>query len=408
MLFPRTAYHSFMFRPFSVLILSFLFTLSSAYAQQDSSGFVDKMFDGLKYETPDSSFSIEFGMRMQSRLGFTTQHADDLKIDAFEARIRRLRTSFEGHVLNPRFTYKVQLGFSRSDLDMDDTGVANIIRDAVVAYHPNAHWEISFGLSKLPGNRQAFNSSSKWQFSDESIVSSAMKLDRDFGIKIYYTNTAGQVMYHLKGAVSTGEGRPVSRTDAGLAYTVRAELLPLGAFTNGGDYFEGDLAREQTPKLSLGGGYSFNSGAIRVEGQTGPFLYDAVDLTTTHADLLFKYNGWAYAAEFMRRSADQPFTYNTSGDMRYAFAGQGVNQQLSYVFPSFWELAGRYSWLRPHDRLADLEKQREVLELGITRYLAQHRIKLQLNGRYEVSDGEYALSSSDNSWGGLFQIELGI
>ena len=35
----------------------------------------------------------------------------------------------------------------------------NIIRDAVITYRPNRHWNLSFGQTKLPGNRQRVNSS---------------------------------------------------------------------------------------------------------------------------------------------------------------------------------------------------------------------------------------------------------
>lgn len=50
-------------------------------------------------------------------------------------------------------------------------------------------------------------------------------------------------------------------TNTGLSYTGRLEILPFGNFTNYGDYFEDDLEREQTVKVSLAGGLSFNENA---------------------------------------------------------------------------------------------------------------------------------------------------
>src|SRR5690606_38237632 len=150
-----------------------------------------------------------------------------------------------------------------------------------------------------PGNRQRVNSSGQLQFAERSIVNSALTVDRDFGIKAYYTNKIGNSIYHVKGAVSTGEGRSVNTTDQGLAYTGRLEFLPFGNFTKGGDYSEEDLEREQSVKLSLAGGYSFNKATTNTGGQLGRDLYAGVDMGTLILDALIKYNGWAYAIEYL-------------------------------------------------------------------------------------------------------------
>src|SRR5690606_39523031 len=69
----------------------------------------------------------------------------------------------------------------------------------------------------------------------------------------------------LRGAISSGDGRNITASDRGLAYTGRLELLPLGRFTNGGDYFEGDLVREPKPKISVGLTLTSNQDAIRTD-----------------------------------------------------------------------------------------------------------------------------------------------
>jgi hypothetical protein len=56
--------------------------------------------------------------------------------------------------------YAIQLSFAPGDVGEFREGEnINIIRDAVVFYRPNKHWNISFGQTKLPGNRQRVNSS---------------------------------------------------------------------------------------------------------------------------------------------------------------------------------------------------------------------------------------------------------
>src|SRR5690606_2801014 len=99
---------------------------------------------------------------------------------------------------------------------VDNTGIANIVRDAVIFYNFTPDFYIAFGVNKLPGNRQRVNSSGQLQFADRSIVNAAMNIDRDFGLKAYYKHKiGGKAIYHLKGAISTGEGRVANNTDNG-------------------------------------------------------------------------------------------------------------------------------------------------------------------------------------------------
>ena len=393
------------------LISFYFFTLSmKAYAQGevDERSMIFRM-KGLEVSTKDSSFYANFRFRMQNRMGFFTNGGDDLGISEWDARVRRLRLRADGFVLNPKIGYSIQLSFSRGDQDVDNTGIANIVRDAVVFYHFTDNFYIAFGQNKLPGNRQRVNSSGQLQFADRSIVNSTFTLDRDFGLKAYYNNNIGKVAYRLKGAVSTGEGRSVNETDKGLAYTGRAELLPLGEFKNEGDYSEGDLEREETPKLAFGGGYSYNVKTNRTGGQLGKELYAPRSMGTAFFDLIFKYSGWAYESEFMKRTTrGSTLTFDPEGDVRYVYAGWGNNHQLSYLFPNNFEPAVRYSIIQPEKETNLYEDRREVLEAGLTKYLRNHRIKAQVNVSYNTEDGNWNLDHEENNWGVLFQIELGI
>ncbi|HET8829812.1 MAG TPA: porin [Pelobium sp.] len=393
-------------------IFVFLFVLCSSIClsatAQTESDEQPVQFEGINFYSKDSLFYMKFRFRMQSRVGFSTLSADDLGVNEWDARIRRLRLRGDGFILGEKLGYSVQLSFSRGDQDFENTGVANIVRDAVIFYNFNKHFYIAFGQNKLPGNRQRVNSSGQLQFAERSIVNSALTLDRDFGLKAYYTNNLGSAVYQLKGAVSTGEGRSVNSTDKGLAYTSRVEFLPFGDFTNGGDYSEGDLEREPKPKLSLAGGYSYNKATTKKGGQLGKNLFSGVDMKTTIFDALFKYRGWAYAIEYLKRTTDNPFTYNDLNELSYAYEGSGINQQASYIFKNNFETAFRYSLLQPSNRLNSLENQREVLELGLTKYIINHKVKTQLNLSYNVSDGNYGIQNNANFWAALFQIELGI
>ncbi len=390
------------------LFIAFLtFSVLSAKAQSESDE-RSMQFDGLKYKSKDSLFYINFRFRMQNRVGFNTVSGNDLGIDTWDARVRRLRLRADGYVLGEKLAYSFQLSFSRGDQDVENTGIANIVRDAVIFYNFNKHFYVAFGQSKLPGNRQRVNSSGQLQFAERSIVNAALTIDRDFGIKAYYDNQLGKVVYRIKGAVSTGEGRSINTTDKGLAYTGRVEILPFGKFTNDGDYSEGDLEREEKIKMSFAGGYSFNKATTNTGGQLGRDLFSAVDMKTLILDAVFKYNGWAYAVEYLKRDTDNPFTFNDANELSYAFEGKGVNQQASYLFKNNFETAFRYSYLKPTERLKQQEDTKEVVELGFTKYLNKHRIKAQLNVSYNIDNTNYRFPNSGNYWATLFQVELGI
>ncbi|MEI5984698.1 MULTISPECIES: porin [Sphingobacterium] len=366
-------------------------------------------FKGIQYKSKDSLFYTNFRFRMQNRLGFSNEinGEDDGK---FDARIRRLRMRMDGYIYTPKISYSVQLAFTRSDQDVDDTGIANIVRDAVVFYNFSDDFYISFGQNKLPGNRQRVNSSGQLQFADRSLVNSNFTIDRDFGVSLNYSKEVGSVAFSAKGAVSTGEGRPANSTDDGLAYTGRVEFLPLGKFTNENDYQEGDLVREETPKISFGGGYSYNDRTIREGGQTGRYVQNPFTLKTSFADMIFKYMGFAYQAEYMRRDVDNPLniTDEDEPEPTVAYKGWGLNQQISYLMNKGYEIAGRYTYIEPHQDIQDFERQTEVVELGLTKYMKAHRLKFQLNGSYTFKDGYFNNNNQKGTWGGIFQVELGI
>jgi hypothetical protein len=162
-----------------------------------------------------------------------------------------------------------------------------------------------------------------------------------------------QNFYNLRGSITSGEGRNSLESNSGLSYTGRIELLPLGKFTGNNDFIEGDLEREQTPKISIGLTYNYNDLAMRQAGALGNDLYDTRTLSTFEADLLVKYRGWAWYNEYIERNTDNPVTQNEDDPtkLRTVTAGKGYLTQLSYLFPNNFELAGRYSVTTPTKKL---------------------------------------------------------
>jgi hypothetical protein len=401
------------------LILLLCFTTvaySSVYAQAD--GTDDTRIPSLPYysygqglglTTPDSTFRFNIRFRMQNRVTYLDSDNGDA---AIEAVVRRLRLRFDGFVGDPRFLYAIQLSFSPGDVGAVSPGDnINIIRDAVFFYRHNDHLNIGFGQTKLPGNRQRVNSSGALQLTDRSINNAMFTIDRDYGVFAYYLNEIpDQFSYNIRTAISTGNGRNWTKNpDTNLAYTARLELFPLGSFRNGGTMFEGDLMREETPKLLLAGTIHHNQGAQRSRGELGSTLFEPRDLTSAFFDAVLKYNGWALMGAYMTRIADDPITINTDGIIpvyRYVFTGSGYDFQLSYLFKNNYEVIGRYSQQYPHSDIQMLEPDVKQLSFGITRYIWEHSLKLQ--SEITHSQNKYLFDDDINSWYLRFQVEIGI
>lgn len=368
----------------------------------------------------DSTFSLKFQFRIQNRAMFTSVSGSDLTPESFEFRVRRLRLKLEGFVVNPRLTYYIQLSFSRGDMDWRGPDNAtinnspNVVRDAVIFYNPTKDLKLGFGQTKLPGNRQRVVSSGDQQFYDRSIVNATFNIDRDFGFFAHLTKDH----YALRGALTSGEGRnSLQSPNNGLAYTGRFEWLPFGRFTDGNDYVEGDLSREKSLKLSLAATYSYNAQALRQAGQLGNDLYQSRNIDNYSFDALLKVNGWAWYTEYAKRSVTDPITVNTAdaSKTRILFDGHGYMSQLSYLFKNNVELAGRFASVIPVAEIYNDSnfpsintKQMDQYELGITKYLNGHRVKIQGALVYFNHTDLRTNQESLSGWSGVFQFELGL
>ncbi|NHE57283.1 porin [Cyclobacterium plantarum] len=362
---------------------------------------------GLGLISPDSVFALNIRFRIQNRAVFNFNDGDPANI---EGKVRRLRLRFDGFVYHPRVTYVIQLSFTPEDMDWERTQFPNILRDAMIFYKVNKNLTLGLGQTKLPGNRQRVNSSGDLQFVDRSIVNATLNVDRDFGIQAKYARQLkNKFHYVLLGAISTGKGRNFFQEVSELSYTGRIELLPFGLFEAFGDYFEGDLMREKTPKLSIGMTLNQNYNTLRTGGQIGVLLYQPTDMTTYMSDWLFKYRGFAFASEFLYRTSENPLTFNDENDVRYVYNGLGQNFQASYLLPNDLEFAGRYTRLNPRGQVRLYEPDLQHITVGLTRYLRGHRLKLQSDFTYELL-GTYGErpNPARNNFIWRFQVELGI
>lgn len=363
------------------LTLLILFTLVSI--QCFSQGTVDAKFGkGIKFQPEDSSFSVKFSARFQSLYVGNLNLDTDKFQDNFL--IRRSRLKFDGFAHSPKIKYKLELAVSNRDngkVVSENNLAANIVLDAVVKYNFTRNWEVWFGQTKLPGNRERVISSQKLQFVDRSEVNSRFNIDRGMGVQLRNHHNIGKALIREQFAVSFGEGRNRTAPNiGGYEYTARLEVLPFGAFTNKGDYFGSDLERESTPKLSIAATYDQNNNTSRVSGFRGDYLSELKDQKVVFVDGMFKYDGFSTMFEYARKWTDGSPVVS---DGIY-YTGTGLNVQCGYLFDNNFEIAGRYTSINPED----ITNRTDYTEytIGVSKYVVGHSLKIQSDLTHRDSD----------------------
>lgn len=360
---------------------------------------------GVGMTSPDSLFQLNIRFRMQNRVQFGEDEDGKTAIGAY---VRRLRLRFDGYVGDPRFLYAIQLSFAPDDVgEIQAGGNLNVIRDAVIFFRPNAFWTFSLGQTKLPGNRQRVNSSGALQLTDRSINNAKFNLDRDFGLQIHNLNEfRDRFSYNFKMAVTTGNGRNTTmEEDQGLSYTGKVEIFPLGAFANSGSTFEGDIERENRPKLLFSGAYNVNDRAVKSQGTLGDQLSETRSQTSLLLDAMLKYRGFMAMIAYMNRNARNPII-ETGDKPEWVYTGHGTDYQASYLFPSDFEVIGRFSTQKVNRQVHAFLPHQDQYTVGLTRYVWEHAFKFQVETSFNRY--RYINNTTGDDWHARFQIEMGI
>lgn len=391
-----------------IIVVGFFFVTAPTNAQNsESSKFGNGIFNTV---AKDSTFSFKMGLQMQFQ-GFSEWENRDNKLsDAGSGfLVRRARLKFDGFIYSPKLTYKLILGLANNDISGASIYTSNAPRyilDAVVKWNFYENFELWFGQTKLPGNREHITSSGSLQFVDRSLLNTRYNIDRDLGIQLRHRSKLSEhVILKESFAVSQGEGRNVTSGNlGGFQYTSRLELFPFGDFKKNGAYIGGDLYRESTPKLAIGATYDFNHDAVKTRSNQGSYMLTDLGLhetniSTFYLDAIFKYQGFSFMTEYAKRNADAPQPKNADGSLAADAVqiGSGLNVQLGYLFQSDWELSGRFTSVDASQRLSDKFPQHQYT-LGVSKYIVGHNLKVQ-------SDVSY-LTTSDQKEGLLWRIQF--
>lgn len=354
----------------------------------------------INFVAKDSSFSVKFAPRIQSRFESKWNYDGD----AYEAGelnflVRRARLKYDGFAVTPKLKYKIELGLSNRDIsgaNVFNRNTPRYILDAVVMWNFYQNFELWAGQTKLPGNIERVVSSANLQLIDRSLLNSRFNIDRDMGIQLRHKSKLGSTFVtREKFSISQGEGRNITEgNEGGLQYTTRLELLPFGEFASKGDYSQGDLKRENSLKTMIGFTYDYNRNAVKNRSNLGSYMFRAdgslfeTDITTLFVDTMIKYSGFSLMGEYAYRMADKIEATEMDGSKTGAVVGAGsaVNIQSSYLFKNNVEMVVRYTALdfEPITRLSDLKQ----LTFGVSKYVVGHSLKVQTDLSFSQSDNQ--------------------
>ncbi|MEJ2112531.1 MAG: porin [Flavobacteriaceae bacterium] len=350
----------------------------------------------------DSSWTMKIGARVQvSSLALWENQDGKLINPETNILIRRARLKFDGYAFSPKLKDKIELGLSNRDISGASVFTSNAPRyilDAVMKWNFYENFELWFGQTKLPGNRERVISSANMQQVDRSLLNSRFNIDRDIGFQLrhHFTLFDDFIVREIF-ALSQGEGRNVtSKNLGGYQYTGRVEFLPFGKFESKGDYFGSDLKREQTPKLSIGLTYDHNNNAVKTRSNLGSYMFiddtedDGVNgrffetnTNTLFIDAMFKYKGYSLMAEYADRDASDPIAKNSDGTETgdIVQVGTGLNLQTGYLFKNNWEISGRYSNIKFDKNITGKNPENQYT-FGVSKYIVGHSLKVQTDISY--------------------------
>jgi hypothetical protein len=358
----------------------------------------------LSFE-PGRGFTVRFGevfsTNLQSRIQLRSTFAvsgDDgdpgtpVPGPTNETQVRTLRLWLRGNVLDPNLRYGIQLAFGGNDFE---PGSASPIFDAYFELTHLRDLNVRVGQFFVPFDRARTIREFALQSVDRAQVVRELTLDRDIGVALQSQDLfgeGGRVGYHL--GLFAGDGR--NRFGAhplGFLTMARVFVRPFGAFD---DDQEGDLTRQPSARLMVGGAVAYNQATDRPNSTTGaPLAFGTFDYLHAAGDLVFKYAGLYVLGEVVYRqsTSGRSVTRTDPATMMeetvWARDGWGFLAQTSYNVGHVLDLAQLELWARYEQldalgetdpRLAATVRARgRGLGGGVNLYFDNHALKVQLD-----------------------------
>jgi phosphate-selective porin OprO and OprP len=331
--------------------------------------------------------------------------------------INRARLTIIGNPIDNKISLVARLNFS-SNLQSVTTGNRSFntpLQEAYIEYRPNRKHVFNFGLrADYIDSRETRTEGENLAFINRSALSGSFDAIFDYGFRYKGTyKLGGRHLLKPYASITTGDSRSgLQKNFGGFKYGVRIDYLPFDKFSKGGEFYMEDLAREEKPKLVIGGIFSYNDGATSALGTNGGrFQYGDVNqnillpkFTKMGVDYLFKYNGFYSMGSYFATSASVPT--NIKGEFRLngSFSsypttqteiqtndlvknrlnlGAAYNVQAGYLLKSDWALGLRYTRLNANAISANFAQYNRHYTFVATKYLSGNNLKVQTEVGYD-------------------------
>lgn len=318
-------------------------TRSAHLVDSATAGWSDDFF----IKSGDGDFLAQPFVLLQVRFAFN--HRDNVtEEDLWGFTVRRLRIGVRGHVIDPSWTYQVQVG---NDLDIDGLD----LHDAYVTKTLGGGWSIRAGQFKLPFTRERDVSVAKQLASERSLVDTTYRLDRSTGVQVKYHDERWRlrlVASNGEKAINVGALTPNTK----IAITGRGEYLVGGSW---------DRLEELTSPPGAGRGALLGLAAHYQKADEDSTSPDDEFFAVT-ADATIDLDGTSVFASFLWRHVVPVAVAAPEQDQL------AVVVDVAHYLTETWEGFLRYEW---SDYDAAGVPDLSILTVGLTKYFSGQAVR---------------------------------
>ncbi|MCZ6795357.1 MAG: porin [Planctomycetota bacterium] len=335
--------------------------------------------NGFHLRNGDDTFRIRFTGRLQARYTYKAMDSRGSEgggrdLSTFE--LERARFGVRGHVLDSRFTYKIEFEAATDASDKGRLTDAYVYIKEILG-EGNKHLNVGVGQWKPPFMRQEKNSSARLQFVDRSLTNEFFNIDRNIGVWIDGSRGPLEWAAALTNGFDSVNVNP-KNTDHSPGLIARLDYNILRDGDKNLKFEESDTKHTKSPAWVVGAAFAHD--ANNGTGAPAPEF----KVYTAEIDTTFKYMGMSLQAEYVARwlkyeTAPSNGPAVTVGDTIFA---HGFYAQAGYfLVPSTYEVALRASAIWNDGGVSN----GAAVEIGpvFNWFISRdHRIKFQIDAAY--------------------------
>ena len=323
---------------------------------------------GFYLASPDGNFRLKVGGQLQIRFVYNNQDESPTDDNRWGFEMRRVRLLFSGHILDPSWTYDIQINQNRS-------GGTFFLEDfAYVQKDLGGGWKVRGGQMKAPFLREETLSSIRMMAVERSLVNSAFTTGTVQGVQVGWEsdNLRAYGMYH-DGPASANTAWSMEDTE--YAFSARGEWLAAGAWSQFVDY---NGFRDEEFGILVGVAADYSRGEYGTGALLPPpdFNNNEVENIGLTGDVTIDFSGASIAGAIVYRMLDADATGASLDQIGFFVRG-------GFFITEEWELYGQYEW-------ADLDitglEELSVVTVGVTRYWAKHNLKWQTDVGFALNE----------------------